>query len=631
MAISIVDPNSTELEHLTAVDVLFSGTHIGGGIYLSTNHNPNSGSTPRVAIPQRSLVNEAPAHDGIEVEYTIAAGADPEAYREDINGDGTVDLTNAGFDTSLVYGEALPATGTFYDGPSAPLLIANDPGDLYGAVTVVGYPSATNSLDGTDGTLHQSAGTLSVGGYTAETVGADEGGYFTIVDAEALGGMSGGGNFLSFDADGDGSEETYLIGTTSRAGIIDPPGPEEFNAVLATSISPHYADLAAAIKALSGADARDADDFARMALLSAQTLGSSLTIVQGQFFHEDIYGGINADTLFGGGGNDTLFGGIGEDILDGGTGDDIVDGGLGNDTLSGGTGADIFAGSGLGGGANDQITDFDGSVDVIDLSGFFLTLDDVVAASVEQPDGSILIDLAAGSGSGTVQVFDTQISDLTATNVNVVCFMAGTEILTPTGEVAVEHLCIGDEVVTHSGVIKSIVEIHRRQIGPIELRMRPNLWPILIARGALGPNVPCRDLWVSPQHRILVNSEIAQRMNGGEALLSAVKLLDLAGVSQPHQDYGCTYHHIVLAGHDVISANGCWSESFYPGVEAMKSLPPGRAHGYRKLFDREIRPYFPVFEGRRARNLVARHLKNQKPIQGVVRPHDSDFFEGCMK
>ena len=541
MALEIVDPTSTEIEHLASVDVQFSGTHIGGGIYLATNHNPDTDGRIREAIPQRSLNGEAEAHNATEIDYVIAAGADPDAYRDDTNGDGTPDFTYAGFDTSLFHGDRLTSTGEFYDGPAIPMLIANDPNDLSGNVTITGYPSAANSLDGTNGTLHQTTGTLAAGVYTEQTVGADVGGYFTIEDAEAVGGMSGGGTFLDFDPDGDGTTETYLIGTTSRAGTIDGPGPNGSTFVQSTSLSPHYADLAAAIESLTGDDARTADDFPRMTLLSAQTLGSTLTTVQGQFFHEDIYGGVNADTLLGAGGNDHIFGGEGADSIDGGTGADRIDGGSGDDTLSGGTGADWFVGSGFGGGVTDTITDFEATIDVIDLSSYFATLDDVVAATAELGDGSILITLPIGLGGGAVQVLDTTIADLSATNVNVVCFTEGTLILTPHGEKSVETLTVGDHILTYNGQSKPLKAINIRRLGQYELRNRPNLWPVVIEKAALGSNVPRERLCVSPQHRVLVNSKVAQRMAAKAALVSTKKLLHLSGISQPKPKDGCTY------------------------------------------------------------------------------------------
>lgn len=618
MVLEIVDPTSTEIEHLASVDVKFSGAHIGGGIYFSANHNPTPGGTS-TALPQSSLTGEAESHATTELDYTLPTGDDPwDDYRGDIDGDGTLDFVLAGFDMALHVGDRLASTGEFYDGPSVPLLIANDPNDLSGSVTITGYPSAANSLDGTSGTLHQTNGTLAADGYTDQTVGVDAGGYFIIDDAEAVGGMSGGGNFLDFDADGDGTTETYLIGSTARAGTIedDMTGEVIGTFVQSTSFSPHYADLAAAIEGLTGVDARTADDFPRMTLLSAQTLGSTLTTVQGQFFHEDIYGGVNADTLLGAGGDDHIFGREGADSIDGGTGADRIDGGSGGDTLSGGTGADWFVGSGLGGGATDIITDFEGAGgDVIDLSSYFATLDDVIAATAELGDGSILISLPIGLGGGAVQVLDTTIADLSAINVNVVCFTEGTLILTPEGRKPIETLVVGEQVSTYSGTSKALRAINIRRLGQQELRSRSNLWPIVISEGALGANIPIEQLRVSPQHRILVNSKIAHRMAGEPVLIPAKKLLNLPGISQPQPKEGCAYFHLLFDGHEVVKANGCWSESFYPGDQAFQTLPHPTANEYQTIFGNRLEQSSKIIEGKRAHQMVLRHRKNSKPLQ----------------
>ncbi|MBK5934271.1 putative secreted protein (type I secretion substrate) [Rhodovulum imhoffii] len=618
MALSIVDPTSTEIEHLASVDVKFSGAHIGGGIYFSANHNPTPGGGS-TAVPQSSLTGEAESHATTELDYTLPSGGEPwNTYREDIDGDGDVDIVLAGFDMSLHVGERLASTGEFYDGPSVPLLIANDPNDLSGDVTITGYPSAANSLDGTSGTLHQTTGTLATGGYTDQTVGVDAGGYFTIDDAEAVGGMSGGGTFLDFDANGDGTTETYLIGSVARAGTIRDSDTGEVlgTFVQSASFSPHYADLAAAIEGLTGDEARTADDFPRMTLLSAQTVGSTLTTVQGQFFHEDIYGGVNADTLLGAGGDDHIFGGDGADSIDGGTGSDRIDGGSGGDTLSGGAGADWFVGSGLGGGATDVITDFEATGgDVIDLSSYFVTLDDVVAATVELGDGSILISLPIGLGGGAVQVLDTTIADLNATNVNVVCFTEGTLILTSNGEKPVETLVVGDEVLTYNGHSKPLKAINIRRLGQLELGDRPNLWPVVIEKNALGSGIPHKRLRVSPQHRLLINSKIAQRIAGEPALVSAKKILGHPGTRQPRPPNGCTYIHLIFEEHEVIQANGCWSESFYPGDQALLTLPRQLAQEYSNIFGQFSGPNRPILDGQKARNMINRHLKNAKALQ----------------
>lgn len=68
----------------------------------------------------------------------------------------------------------------------------------------------------------------------------------------------------------------------------------------------------------------------------------------------------------------TLIGGVGADTLSGGAGDDLLTGGRSADRLSGGAGADVFrftAGADSTVAAGDLITDFQVSVDKLDLTG----------------------------------------------------------------------------------------------------------------------------------------------------------------------------------------------------------------------------------------------------------------------
>ena len=618
MPVSIVDPASTELRHLTSVDVKFSGIHIGGGIYFSANHYPTPGGTSK-AIPQRSLDGEIEQHDTVEIDYTLPQGDDPwTAYRDDLNGDGTPDAIKAGYDMSMHVGDLL-STGSFYDGPAIPLLIANDPTDLSGLVYITGYPGSAVSLDGQEGTLHETSGTLA--GYTGQDVSGDLGGYYTVQDAQALTGMSGGGGFLDWDPDGDGYAQTYAIGTVSRALTYDYPDPipDEY-AVQLTSFSPNFADLAAAIEGLTGADARTADDFARMTLLSGQSAGSSLTTVEGQFFHEDIYGGVNADTLNGGGGNDSLFGADGADLLKGGTGNDSLSGGSGDDTLEGGSGADLFVAGGFGDGATDRVTDFDSAEDVLDLSLFFADIADVMAAATENPDGSLSIDLSQGTevaalAGGTVILDNMVKSALGGANLMVACFTQGTLILTARGPMPIEALIPGTRVWTRDHWLQRVHHIYARSFTRKAMGRNPQLCPVRIRAGALGPGRPARDMLVSPQHRMLVTGEVVQRMLGvPEALVPACKLTPLPGIRQIWPDHPVVYIHLAFARHEIIEADGCLTESFYPGDAALGTLPPETVAEYRALFG-VPKPVRPLVEEARATRLVIRHRRNAKPLQ----------------
>ena len=104
-------------------------------------------------------------------------------------------------------------------------------------------------------------------------------------------------------------------------------------------------------------------------------------------------GGLLSDTLTGGSGNDYLVGGGGVDYLDGGAG---------NDKLIGGSGLDYFVFTGTAG--NDEILDFRSGKDVIDLSSYGITADNVSTTDV-RGDTFVFVDSDAnGSVDFTIVV-----------------------------------------------------------------------------------------------------------------------------------------------------------------------------------------------------------------------------------
>ena len=87
-------------------------------------------------------------------------------------------------------------------------------------------------------------------------------------------------------------------------------------------------------------------------------------------------------------------------------------------------------------------------------------------------------------------------------SVGVVCYVRGTRIATPRGELAIEQLAVGDSVLTAAGTPAPIVWIgHRR----IDCRRHPQpdkVWPVRIRADGFAPGMPRRDLLVSPQHAL---------------------------------------------------------------------------------------------------------------------------------
>ena len=89
----------------------------------------------------------------------------------------------------------------------------------------------------------------------------------------------------------------------------------------------------------------------------------------------------------------------------------------------------------------------------------------------------------------------------------------------------IDQLSQGDLVWTKDAGYQPIRWISHRIFSDDALR-KMKISAIRIAAGAMGFGIPNRDLIVSQQHRVLVNSKIAERMtNRAEAMVSAKHLL----------------------------------------------------------------------------------------------------------
>lgn len=201
------------------------------------------------------------------------------------------------------------------------------------------------------------------------------------------------------------------------------------------------------------------------------------------------------------------------------------------------------------------------------------------------------------------------------------CFTLGTLIDTPGGPRPVEALRAGDLVLTRDHGAQTVVWAGRQHLDGAQLLEAPNLRPIRIAAGALGPGCPARDLVVSPQHRILLTSRILTRITGeAEMLTPACQLLGWPGVEVLPAESGVTYLHLLFAGHEVIRAEAAWTESLYLGPEIRKR---------RSAMAREIATLFPALlthtaplpapargflRGRRLRELTRRAQKNARDL-----------------
>jgi len=219
-------------------------------------------------------------------------------------------------------------------------------------------------------------------------------------------------------------------------------------------------------------------------------------------------------------------------------------------------------------------------------------------------------------GGGSSQVY---VGNISFTPYGIVCFVAGTIIRTPTGEVAVEALEVGDLVMTRDNGAQPVrwIDSTRRA-----LRAGSRLAPVRIRAGALGDNLPESDLLVSPQHRMLVRSAIAQRMFGtDEVLVAAKQLLQIDGIDIADDLDEVVYVHFIFDRHEIVYANGAESESLYTGPEALKTLSPQAREEILALFPKLAEDALPeparvLASGRLGRKLAVRHAQDDKPVVG---------------
>ena len=134
---------------------------------------------------------------------------------------------------------------------------------------------------------------------------------------------------------------------------------------------------------------------------------------------------------------------------------------------------------------------------------------------------------------------------------SVACFCTGTRIRTNRGDVAVERLSIGDLAVTLSGEAKPIRWIGRRSYPGGVIADRKVL-PIKIAASAIGPDLPSRDLYLSPEHALFIDG----------VLVPAGELVNSRSIVQMESVNRLEYFHIELEDHGVIYAEGAAAETF---------------------------------------------------------------------
>ena len=120
------------------------------------------------------------------------------------------------------------------------------------------------------------------------------------------------------------------------------------------------------------------------------------------------------------------------------------------------------------------------------------------------------------------------------------CYLRGTHILTPCGEVRVERLTVGDMVVSHRGEAQPITWIGTGKVlatrGP-----RTPATPVIVRKGALADNVPNRDLHITKGHSLYFDG----------VLILVEFLVNHRSILWDDRVQELEIYHLELATHDV--------------------------------------------------------------------------------
>lgn len=132
------------------------------------------------------------------------------------------------------------------------------------------------------------------------------------------------------------------------------------------------------------------------------------------------------------------------------------------------------------------------------------------------------------------------------------CFLHGTRILTPDGEIPVEDLTVGALVETLNGPLP-VKWIGRQRFRKDSPSWHWSVAPIRVARFALSDQYPHRELYLSPKHSLFIDDfliPVEWLVNGRSIALATMDDREVID-----------YFHIELETHEAVFAEGAPAET----------------------------------------------------------------------
>ncbi|MEE8663027.1 MAG: Hint domain-containing protein [Acetobacter sp.] len=198
--------------------------------------------------------------------------------------------------------------------------------------------------------------------------------------------------------------------------------------------------------------------------------------------------------------------------------------------------------------------------DLVGVSG-----ETVSSATYTNNNGTGSITLTTSSGtvtySGVTFASDVPTGTNTATLKNgeaLICFLAGSLIRTPNGDIAVENIRIGDEVIAFDWINNAEITRKVVWVGEKKISVNPNLfddeagYPVRVLKDAISDGVPYKDMLITPEHCLFFEDKfVPVRM-----------LVNGRSIFYDKTITSYKYYHIETEQHSVIWADGMLSESY---------------------------------------------------------------------
>ncbi|WP_158928472.1 Hint domain-containing protein [Acidisphaera sp. S103] len=190
--------------------------------------------------------------------------------------------------------------------------------------------------------------------------------------------------------------------------------------------------------------------------------------------------------------------------------------------------------------------------DTIDVTGFTATnvgdVGGVTTVTLTNSGGThLVVNLGAPAGNVTI----ASGPGIDGTEITTICFCRDTQIGTPSGEVPVQTLKAGDMVLTAHNGPRKVTWVGTGKVLATRGK-RGVATPVIVRKGALGDNVPNRDLHVTKAHSLYLD----------DVLIPVEFLVNHRTILWDDRAQEVEIYHVELESHDILIANGVPAESY---------------------------------------------------------------------